>query len=140
MAVRAVQPNPDPATGKELLANGMTAGYEVVVANLGSKTPQALDGGPTKVQVAVQITGSLQYSNMAQTPAGWDCSGNGPVTCVGLIGGYGDAIQDTVVTFGLQIFGATPGVGSISAAADPMGLIKESDTNNNAKTLPITVK
>jgi hypothetical protein len=140
MAVRAVQPNPDPATNKELLANGMTAGYEVVVANLGSKTPQALDGGPTQFQVAVQITGSLQYSSMTQTPAGWDCSGSGPVTCVGVIGGYGDAVQDTVVTFGLQIYGAAPGVGSISAAADPNGLVKESDITNNGKTLSITVK
>jgi hypothetical protein len=140
MAVRAVQPNPDPATSSEWLANGMTAGYEVVVANLGSRTPSAAGGGPTKFQVAVQITGSLQYSSLTQTPTGWDCGGNGPVTCVGAIGGYGDAVQDTVVTFGLQIYGATPGVGSISAAADPNGPVKESDITNNAKTLSVTVK
>jgi hypothetical protein len=110
-AIRAVDPN-------QLFTAGMTAGYEVVVANLGTRSQ-------TPVQVSIQITGSAQYSRMTQTPAGFDCSGNGPVLCVGAIGGYGDPIQDTVVIFGLQVMGAKAGVGAISAAADPNGLIKE---------------
>jgi hypothetical protein len=140
MAVRAVAPKPDPATSGELLSNGMTAGYEVVVVNLGSRMPQALDGAQSRFQVSIQVTGAVQYSSMTQTPAGWDCSGKGPVTCTGAIGGYGDAVQDTVVTFRLQILGVKIGAGAISATADPNNLFKDSDLTNNAKTLAITVK
>lgn len=135
MAVRAV--NPD-----QPFPNGTTAGYEVVVANLGTRMPQ-ISSDPSKkpqVQVSIQVTGAAQYSSMTQTPAGWDCSGTGPVTCVGPLGGYGDPIQNTVVTFRLQVLGAKSGIGAISAAADPNGLIKESDVTNNAKTLAITVR
>ena len=79
---------------------------------------------------------------MSQTPAGWECSGTGPVLCLVPLGGYGDPIQDTVVTFGLQVLAAKigVGVGEISVGADPDGLVKESDVTNNANTLAITVK
>jgi hypothetical protein len=143
MAVRAVQPKTDPITNKELLPIGQTAGYDVVVANLGAKSPQT-GSDPSKkpqVQVSIQVTGSLQYVSMVQTPTGWDCTGTGSILCVGPLGGYGDAIQDTVVTFRLQVLGVKGGVGvgAISASADPNGLVKESDVTNNAFTLAITV-
>jgi hypothetical protein len=125
-AVRASDPS-------QSFSNGMTAVYEVVLANVGTRAP-------TPVQVSIQMTGAVQYASMSQTPSGFDCSGSGPVTCVGAIGGYGDPIQNTVVTFKVRVYGAKAGIGAISAAADPNGLIKESDVTNNAKTLAITVK
>lgn len=144
MAVRAERPSPDPLDkNRELLPNGHTASYDVVVANLGAKVPQ-ISADPSKkpqVQVSIQVTGSLQYlAGSTQIPVGWDCSGSGPILCVGPLAGYGDAVQDTVVTLPLQILGAKSGPGAISATADPNGLFKDSDLTNNANTLAITVK
>jgi CARDB len=123
------------AESSSQLSAGATAVYDIVVANTGAKLP-----GSGQVQVQIQVSGSVQSYAMAQTPAGFTCSGSGPVICVGPIGGYGDAPITTSVTFRMQIQGSKSGLGSLSAAADPNNLIQESDENNNAKTLPITVK
>jgi hypothetical protein len=114
---------------------GATALYDVVVANTGAKLP-----GSGQVQVQFQISGSVQYYAMPQTPAGFTCTGSGPVVCVGPIGGAGDPPITTSVTFRLQIQASKSGLGSLSAAADPNNLISESDENNNAQTLAIIVK
>jgi hypothetical protein len=119
--------------GPTQLSQGFSATYEVVLANLGAK--------PTgQVQIEIQVTGSLRYLQMVQTPAGFDCLGTGPITCTGPLGGYGDAPAATVADFQLQIQGAQTGTGSISASANPSGTIQESDTSNNAQTLAVTVK
>ncbi len=120
-------------SGDQSPAQGFTETYEVVVANLGAK-PQ------NQVQVSIQVTGSLGYQQMVQTPAGFTCTGNGPVTCVGALGGYGDAPITTSADFQVQVYAAGPGLGSISAAADPNSLITESNKANNAQTLAVTVK
>jgi hypothetical protein len=119
--------------GPAQISQGFSATYEVVLANLGAK-PTGL------VQIEIQVTGSLRYLQMVQTPAGFDCLGTGPITCTGPLGGYGDASAATVADFQLQIQGAQTGTGSISASANPSGTIQESDTSNNAQTLAVTVK
>ncbi len=120
-------------SGDQQPSQGFTETYDVVVANLGAK-PQG------QVQVAIQVTGALSYQQMIQMPAGFTCTGYGPITCVGPLGGYGDAPITTSADFQLQVYAATPGVGAVSAAADPSNLISESNENNNAQTLKVTVK
>jgi CARDB len=123
-----------PEDGNQLIV-GATAIYDIVVANTGAKL-----SGSGQVQVQIQISGSVQYYAMAQTPSGFNCNDSSPVICVGPIGGFGDPPITTSVTFRLQIQGSRSGIGSVSAAADPNNLIQESDENNNASTLPIIVK
>jgi hypothetical protein len=130
LAVTAIR-----AEGSGQVNAGATALYDVVVANSGAKLP-----GSGQVQVQFQVSGSVQYYAMPQTPAGFTCTGSGPVICVGPIGGAGDPPITTSVTFRLQIQASKSGLGSLSAAVDPNNLIPESDENNNAQTLPITVK
>jgi hypothetical protein len=120
-------------SGDQQVTQGFTKTYDVVVANLGAKSP-------SQVQVQIQVTGSLSYQQMVQTPAGFTCTGNGTITCVGPLGGYGDAPITTVADFQLQVHAANPGLGSISAYADPNNLITESNENNNAQSLAVTVK
>ena len=119
--------------GDMSLAQGMTSIYSIGVSNLGIR-PQ------TKVQVSIQVTGALAYVTVAQTPAGWDCSGAGPIICVGPLGGSGDPVQNLAVNFQVQVRGSKAGIGAISASVDPNDLIHESDETNNAKTLTVTVK
>jgi hypothetical protein len=119
--------------GDTNLAQGISSVYSVGVSNLGTK-PQ------TQVQVSIQVTGALQYVSMTQIPSGWDCSGAGPITCIGPLGGSGDPVQNLVVSFGIQVRGTKAGIGAISAAADPNDLIHESDETNNAKALAVMVK
>jgi hypothetical protein len=120
-------------SGDKQVAQGFTSVYSIAVNNEGTRPP-------SQVQVAIQVSGAVAYVAMAQTPAGWDCSGTAPILCVGPLGGSGDPIQSLVAAFGVQVRGAKTGIGSISASADPNGLIAESDESNNAKTLAITVK
>jgi hypothetical protein len=120
-------------SGDQQVTQGFTKTYDVVVANLGAR-PQ------TQVQVQIQVTGSLNYQQMVQTPAGFTCTGNGPITCVGPLGGYGDAPITTVADFQLQVYAGGTGLGSISASADPNNLITESNETNNAQSLAVTVK
>jgi hypothetical protein len=117
--------------GNAQLTQGLSSTYDVILANLGAK-PSG------QVQVQIQVTGSLRYLQMAQTPAGWTCLGNGTVTCTGPLGGVG--APPTSVEFQLQVQAAQQGLGSISAYANPSNAIQESNENNNAQTLPVTVK
>ena len=119
--------------GETNLTQGTTSVYSIGVSNAGTRPP-------AQVQVSIQVSGAVQYVGMTQTPSGWDCSGTGPILCVGPLGGSGDPVQDLAVSFGVQVRGAKAGIGSVSAAVDSNGLIRESDETNNAKTLAITVK
>jgi len=118
--------------GTQQPTQGFTYTYDVILANLG-----AAPSG--QVQVQISVSGSLRYLQMAQTPAGWTCLGNtSPITCTGPLGGVG--APPTSVEFQLQAQAAQTGIGSISAYADPNNVIQESNENNNAQTLPVTVK
>jgi hypothetical protein len=121
------------------LGDGMTAVYDVSIGNNGTKLPAG-----SQIQLQIQASGSVQFYSMAQTPAGWTCSSASPVVCAGPIGGYGDPTAATIVTFRVQVHGnktgGVSGLGSLSAAADPNNLVKESDESNNAQTLAITVR
>jgi hypothetical protein len=128
-------------SGDKNLGLGVTSTYTIAVSNKGARPPTQITG-PTQaqLQIQIQVSGAVEYVSMAQTPAGWDCNGTGPVLCVGQIGGYGDPVQNLQVSFQVRVRGAKAGIGSISAAADPNGLIQESDKGNNASSLAITVK
>jgi hypothetical protein len=115
------------------ITQGMTSVYSIGVSNLGTR-PQ------TQVQVSIQVTGSVQYIGMTQTPAGWDCTGTAPILCVGPLGGSGDPVQSLVATFQVRVLAAKAGVGAITVTADPNGLISESNETNNADQLIVTVK
>jgi hypothetical protein len=120
-------------SGPTQLTQGLSATYEVVLANLGAK-PSG------QVQVEIQVTGSLRYLQMVQTPNGFTCLGDAPIICTGPLGGAGDAPITTSADFQFQVQGAQAGQGSISAYANPNGTIQESDTGNNGQTYAVAVK
>jgi CARDB len=119
-------------SGPTQLGQGLSATYEVVLANLGAKSS-------SQVQIQIQVSGSLRYLQMVQTPTSFACTGTGPITCTGPLGGNGDPPATTVANFQIQAQGAQAGLGSISAYANPSGAIQESNPNNNAQTLAVTV-
>ena len=120
-------------TAEQPPAQGFTSIVDVVLANLGGKPS-------SQVQVEIQVTGSLSYPQMAQTPAGFTCTGNSPIICVGPLGGSGDPPATTTAVFKLQVFAASAGAGAVSAYADPNNVIQESNKAYNADTLAVTVK
>jgi hypothetical protein len=120
-------------TAEQPATLGFTGVYDVVMANLGAHPS-------SQVQIEIQVTGSLLYTGMAQVPSGFTCTGNNPVICVGPLGGYGDPPITTSATFKVQAYAAAPGLGAISATADPNNVMQESNENNNGDTLSVTVK
>jgi hypothetical protein len=119
--------------GNPQATQGLSSTYDVILANLGAK-PSG------QVQVQIQVTGSLRYLQMAQTPAGWICLGNSPIICTGPLGGYGDPPITTSVDFQLLVQANSAGLGSISAYANPNNTIQESNLTNNGDTLAVNVK
>jgi hypothetical protein len=119
--------------GDPQLTHGFSSTYDVFLANLGGKLQ-------SQVQIEIQVTGSLHYLQMLQTPDGFTCTGNGPITCTGPLGGFGDTSNSTSADFEFQVQPAQAGLGSISASADPEGQIQESNETNNGQTLAVTVK
>jgi hypothetical protein len=120
-------------SGEQTLTQGLTSVYSIAVNNLGAR-PQ------TQVQVSIQVTGSVEYVSMEQTPGGWNCEGSAPILCTGPLGGSGDAVQTLVGSFQLRVRGAKAGVGTISVSSDPNDLIHEGNETNNDNQLVITVK
>jgi hypothetical protein len=119
--------------GPKQVSQGFSYTYDVILSNLGAEPAG-------QVQVEIQVTGSLRYLQMLQTPNGFTCLGAGPIICTGPIGGNGDAPITTVADFQFQVQAAQVGVGSISADANPNNTTQESNTDNNAQTLAVTVK
>lgn len=123
-------------TGQTSLFNGMTAVYEAVVRNDGTRPPEA-------VEFRLSASGALETWQVVEEPTGFTCTTlANRVTCTGMLGGTADPIQTRVAVLRVRLHATEKGPGYATLLVDPQNRITEGDETapSNRQLLQVTVR
>lgn len=121
-------------SGPTTLFDGMTADYEVVLWNDGTRATGT-------AQILLGFLGSIEAWDMMDTPAGFTCNRGGTgFTCAGSLGGVDDAVQSRSAVFKVRGHANAKGAGSVYGSANHDRTLDEITVDNNLKKLDVTVK